>query len=140
MGGVTSSRLRPAPAVLRRVAAYLAVGVGSFGADFGLLLLLREGFGTPVWVAGTVGFWVSVAVNYGLNRVIAFGDRAATRASLFRYAVLLGINWLVTLGVLNLAGVVGVGYLFGKVTAVALLMVLNYVAYARWVFPAVTEA
>lgn len=138
-GGILPRR-RLWKGVPRRVVAYLVVGIASFGTDFGLLIVLRGNFGTPVWVAGTVGYWASVTVNYGLNRVLAFGDRAATRTSLFRYAVLLGFNWSVTLAVLHFASVVGVSYLLGKVAAVALLMAVNYFAYARWVFPAVADA
>ena len=140
MRGVILPRRRPCKGVSRRVVAYLIVGIASFGTDFGLLIVLRGSFGTPVWVAGTVGYWASVMVNYGLNRVLAFADRVATKTSLFRYVVLLGFNWSATLAVLHFASVVGVSYLLGKVAAVALLTAVNYFAYARWVFPTVAEA
>lgn len=140
MGDLTPSGHRIVRVVSRRMVAYLVVGVLSFGTDFGLLLLLREGFTAPVWIAGTVGYWASVAINYGLNRVIAFGDRVANRTSVLRYGILLGLNWGVTLAVLNFAGLLGVSYLLGKVAAVALLMAVNYIAYARWVFSVVAEA
>lgn len=139
LGVISPSRLRSLPRVQRRVVVYLAVGVASFGTDFGLLLLLRGGFGAPIGVAVTVSYWTSVTVNYGLNRTIAFGDRMSNRASVLRYAALLGVNWMVTLAVLYLAGLLGVDYLLGKVAAVAFLMAVNYVAYARWVFPPVTR-
>ncbi|UZJ24550.1 GtrA family protein [Rhodococcus antarcticus] len=128
------------PILPRRFSVYLVVGAASVGTDLGLLLLLREGFGTPVWIAGTVGYGASVTVNYGLNRTLAFRDRVATRTSVLRYTALLGFNWVTTLAVLDLADVVGVGYLLGKVVAVAFLTTGNYLAYARWVFPVTTES
>jgi putative flippase GtrA len=139
MGRGTPVRRRLLPTVSRRLVTYLVVGVVSFGTDFGLLLLFREGFGTPVWVAGTVSYWTSVIVNYGLNRAVAFADRPSSGASLMRYGVL-GLNWTVTLAVLDLADLVGVSYLLAKAAAVLGLTALNYVAYARWVFPAAVRA
>lgn len=139
MGGATPARRRRVPVLSRRLVTYLVVGVASFGTDFGLLLLLRGGFGVPVLVAGTISYWASVTVNYGLNRVVSFADRAATRSSVLRYGILLGVNWAVTLVVLDVAGLVGISYLLAKVAAVVMLTALNYVAYARWVFPPVAE-
>jgi putative flippase GtrA len=113
---------------------YLTVGVLGFAVDFGLLVLLREMFRTPIWLAATVAFWSSLAVVFLTNKYVIFGTRGAGHRQLARYLTLLGINYLVTLAVIALAERVGVGYQVGKVVAVAMTTVWNYLAYEFWVF------
>lgn len=118
----------------RRFVAYLAVGVASVGVDLGLLVLLREGARTPVWVAATGGYWGSVLVNFTLNRRVSFRDRPAGRTAMGRFGVLLGLNWCATLLAVQSAVYLGVPYTAGKAAAIVLLALLNFTAYSRWVF------
>jgi putative flippase GtrA len=130
--GVT--RRGPSGLDLRRAAVYLGVGLAGFAVDFGLLVLLREVFAAPVWLAATVAFWASLAVVFLTNKYVTFDARGTGPRQLVRYFVVLGINYLVTLGVLALAERIGVGYQIGKVAAVAMTTVWNYFAYEFWVF------
>ena len=54
---------------------YLFVGGLSFLVDFGLLALLSQVFGWPLWIATGVAFLVSFAFTYTMQRVVAFGPR-----------------------------------------------------------------
>lgn len=134
MDAVSRSTARALALRHRRILAYLVVGVASFTVDVGSLVTLRELVGTAVWVAATSGYWLSVAVNFVLNRALAFRDRLHSVVSVARYAVLLGANWLATLAIISVSEGLGLAYLVGKVSAVVVLMALNYVAYSRWVF------
>lgn len=113
---------------------YLFVGATSVGVDLGLLVALREGAGVPVWAAATIGYWSSVVVNFTLNRRISFRDRPGGRTALIRFSILLGLNWFLTLVAVSAAVHLGWSYAVGKVGAVAVLTILNYTAYSRWVF------
>ena len=126
----------PAPPVHERsrFVPYLAVGVLSFAVDFGLLLFLRQVAHEPLWLAGTAGYWTSIVVNYGLNRMVSFRGRVVGRASFLRYGALLAVNWLTTVLLLDLAQSLGISYLVGKILAVGVLAVVNFVLYSRWVF------
>jgi putative flippase GtrA len=119
---------------IRRIALYIGVGLVGFCVDFGLLLLFREVFGTPIWVAATIAFWASLAVVFLSNKYLTFGARGMGHRQLVRYFVLLGINYLATLGIIAVAQRIGVGYQVGKVAAVAVTTVWNYLAYQLWVF------
>jgi putative flippase GtrA len=119
---------------IRRIALYIGVGLVGFCVDFGLLLLFREVFGTPIWVAATIAFWASLAVVFLSNKYLTFGARGMGHRQLARYFVLLGINYLATLGIIAVAQRIGVGYQVGKVAAVAVTTVWNYLAYQLWVF------
>jgi putative flippase GtrA len=137
-GGIDDQHTPPPSPVSRtersRLISYLAIGFLSLGVDFGLLVIFRQIEGAPVWLAGTLGYSASVVVNYGLNRVVSFGDRTVGRASVVRYGILLGLNWATTVFLLDLAQSLGVIYLLGKVLAVGMLAVVNFVLYSRWVF------
>ena len=124
----------PSALNFRRAAGYLAVGLAGFAVDFGLLVLLREVFGAPIWLAATVAFWASLAVVFLANKYVTFDARGAGPRQLVRYFLLLAVNYAVTLGVLALAERIGVGYQAGKVVAVAMTTVWNYFAYEFWVF------
>lgn len=119
---------------VRRFATYVAVGLVGFGVDFGMLVFFREVVGAPVWAATTIAFWASLAVVFLSNKYVTFGARGMAHRQLVRYFVLLGVNYLATLGVVALAEHVGVGYQIGKIAAVAMTTVWNYFVYQLWVF------
>lgn len=118
----------------RRFLTYLVVGVAGFAVDFGLLLLFREVVGAPVWLAATIAFWGSLGVVFLTNKYVTFSAQGSGHRQLVRYFVLLGFNYLATLAVLYVAERVGLGYQLGKVVAVAMTTVWNYLAYQLWVF------
>lgn len=118
----------------RRFLVYVVVGVVGFAVDFGLLVLFREVVRTPVWLAATISFWASLAVVFLSNKYLTFDARGAGSRQLLRYFVLLGVNYLATLGVIYLAERTGFGYQIGKVVAVGMTTIWNYFAYQLWVF------
>lgn len=118
----------------RRFLLYGTVGVVGFAVDFGLLVLFREVVGASVWLAATIAFWASLAVVFLSNKYLTFGARGAGHRQLVRYFILLGINYLVTLGVIFLAERAGLGYQIGKIAAVGMTTVWNFFAYQLWVF------
>ncbi|WP_158703259.1 GtrA family protein [Pseudonocardia dioxanivorans] len=132
----TPSRLRRlvTSSNLRRFAIYVAVGLAGFAVDFGLLVFFREVVGTPVWVATTIAFWASLAVVFLTNKYVTFGARGMAHRQIVRYFVLLGVNYLATLGIIALADRLGVGYQVGKVVAVAMTTLWNFFVYQLWVF------
>lgn len=119
---------------LSRFVRYVGVGVAGFAVDFGLLVLFREVVHSPLWLATTIAFWGSLAVVFLSNKYLTFNARGQGHRQLVRYFILLGINYLVTLGIVYLAQRVGVGYQLGKIAAVAITTLWNYFAYQLWVF------
>lgn len=118
----------------RRFLIYIGVGAVGFAVDFGLLVLLREVFGAPVWLAATVAFWGSLGVVFLSNKYLTFGAQGAGPRQLVRYFILLGFNYVATLGVIWLAERTGLGYQLGKIISVAMTTLWNYFAYQLWVF------
>jgi putative flippase GtrA len=48
--------------------------------------------------------------------------------------VLTGINYLITLAIVNGLAALGMSYLLAKVIATAVIAGINYIAYRNWVF------
>lgn len=113
---------------------YVAVGLLSYAVDAGTLWTLYHVAGVPLWVATTSGFWLSFVVNFAANKYFTFGSRSGSRGQLLRYAVLVGINYLATLGIVTGLASLGVHALVAKTISVAVLTVVNYFSYRFWVF------
>lgn len=119
----------------RPLLAYLVIGGLSYVVDAGLLLALSAGPGVPLWAAASAGYWTSVLVNFGLNRLVfhVAGGGPVHRHAL-RYGALLALNYVVTLVVLEVGTGLGVPVLAAKTFAVALTTCWNFVLYRVWVF------
>jgi putative flippase GtrA len=113
---------------------FLVVGGLSFLVDLGLLALGYEVLGLPLWVAAQGGFWGSLAVNFTLQRALAFPGGRPAAASLWRYGALLVANSLVTVLLVQVGEWSGIGYAAGKVAATVMTTLWNYALYRWWVF------
>lgn len=101
--------------------------------DLGLLVLLVEVLDVPLAPATATAFLTSVAVNFGLNRVLA-GSAGLLGPQVLRYGLLLLANLLLTVAVVTGAEAVGVPYVLAKGGVVLASTLWNYVLYRRWVF------
>jgi putative flippase GtrA len=118
------------------VVRYLIAGGLSFLVDFGLLALLHNVVGWPVWLATGVAFLVSFAFTYTIQRMFSFMSRAPHGRALVRYTILVAFNTLATVGIVSLVNTSVLGWAGGKVIATIVTTVWNYFAYRYWVFAA----
>lgn len=96
-------------------------------------MLLVEVLDVPLAPATAAAFLSSVAVNFGLNRLLA-GGGGLLGGQVVRYAVLLLANLLLTVAVVTGAEAVGVPYVLAKAAVVLASTLWNYVLYRAWVF------
>ncbi|GAA1446657.1 GtrA family protein [Leifsonia poae] len=125
------------------VVRYLIAGGLSFLVDFGLLALLHDVFGWPVWLASGVAFLVSFAFTYTIQRIFSFDSRAPHGRAILRYTLLVAFNTLATVLIVSLVNTTVLGWAGGKVIATVASTAWNYFAYRYWVFasdPDVAEA
>jgi putative flippase GtrA len=113
---------------------YLFVGGLSFLVDFGLLALLSQVIGWPLWIATSVAFLVSFAFTYTMQRVVAFSSQAPHGSSLAKYAVLVAFNTVASVVIVELASSTVLGWGGGKVLATVVTTVWNYFSYKYWVY------
>jgi putative flippase GtrA len=118
----------------RSLPRFLIIGVLSFIIDAGTLFLTHGLLKMWLPLATTIAYAVAFTVNFGLNRVWAFGSTAAVTGQATRYIALTGVNYLITLLIVDGLAALGMSYLLAKVIATAVIAGINYVAYRNWVF------
>jgi putative flippase GtrA len=120
--------------VPRTFLLYVAVGLLTLGVDVGTLLFLYEVVGSSLWWATTAGFWLSFVVNFLGNKYLTFSMRTGGSRQLLRYGVVVTFGYLANLAIVIGLVSVGLSALVSKLTAVAILVVVNFVVYRIWVF------
>jgi putative flippase GtrA len=106
----------------------------SVATDAGTLAALHSGAGVHLLLSTVIAFAAGLVVNYTLNRNWTFQSQADHRRTMFRYGVMVAINFgttlLIVLGLTHL----GVFYLISKGVAVSLIAIVNFTAGRHWVF------
>lgn len=125
-------------ALARRFGRYAVAGVAATATDFAVLWALVFVGGMqryPLYLyAATVAFLVATAVNYGINRLWAFADRAGSRtfAKFFAVAVLgIALNNVI-MGLL--VQQLGAAILLAKLAATVVTTCTNFAANNLWSF------
>ncbi len=131
---VSSPSAARLPLVSGTFVRYVAVGLLSLLVDAGTLWVLYEVAHWQLWAATSAGFWLSFAVNFLVNKYFTFSAPTGGRQQLIRYGFAVAFNYLANLGIVT--GLVGLGMtaVMAKVLAVAVLSLLNFVIYKKWVF------
>jgi putative flippase GtrA len=113
---------------------YVASGLATVATDVGGLYILVHFFGVQVYLAATVSYLVSLVVNFGLNKLWTFEAGTNTSYHMVAYGLVIGLNYLVGLGMIALAQHIGAGYLVGKVAALVITTGWNFFIYKYVVF------
>jgi putative flippase GtrA len=128
-------RRRQARAVLRHSAfRYLFIGVTSVAFDAGLLYALHTWLRVWLPLATFTAVASAFVLNFALNRVWSFGSRGPVGRQFVKYLLLSCVNWVFTVAVVQALAAAGVYYMIGKLIALAMTTVGNYIAYRRWIF------
>jgi putative flippase GtrA len=114
---------------------YVVIGGTTVGLDFGLLVLLHGALNVNLIVAITLAYGTSIIFNFTANRLWAFG---ATQQSVARhlgpYLLLLGFNYLFTVGFVAGTTNLGLHYTIAKLLAVGIQISWTYIAYKKLIF------
>jgi putative flippase GtrA len=117
-----------------QVLRFLAVGLASYAIDIGVLYVLHGRASVRLWVATSAAYATGLLVNFGLNRIVTFRSANGVHTELARYVALLVGNYVVTVAFVTGLTAAGSPYLVSKTVCVALLAVVNFLAYRHWVF------
>lgn len=116
----------------RQVAVFLAGGVLSAAVDIGVMQALVA-LGQHFAAATTCGFAAGLAVNYLYHAKVTF-DSPTSGASLARYACLVALNYLITLGCVALAATMADFALAGKLVSLPLVAANSFLLGKLWIF------
>src|SRR6266702_1621775 len=121
----------------KSVQKFLAVGLLSFGVDYGLLLISLYVFHINLAIATTGAYLSGLALNFILNKLWTFeapkGAKQSARQAT-QYALLVAVNLVTTNFIVETAQRAGVGPELSKPLATGFIMVLNYILYNRIIF------
>ena len=113
---------------------FVAVGVASLIVDTGSLVLFHGWLGIWLPIATTMAFCVAFVVNFGLNRLWAFGSAGAVGRQLTRYGYLVLANLGSTVVLVQGLTWSGLPYVVAKLVTAVILAVCNYVISRKWIF------
>ena len=116
----------------RQVALFITGGVLSALVDIGVMQLLVS-LGYHYASATTCGFGAGLAVNYLYHAKVTF-DSVTSGASLGRYACLVVLNYLLTLGCVALAAASFDLALAGKLISLPLVAINSFLLGKFWIF------
>jgi len=137
---LTPTPLTPTPLTLRArlwnssLVRFAAFGLLGLAIDLTLLALLLRFTPASRPVAITVAFLTTYAINFVLNRFFSFDAHGPVLAQLRRFAPQVTVDYLLTLGAVELLTHGGVPVLAARVLAGGTNATFNYLAYRFWTF------
>ena len=121
---------------------YLVAGGSAFATEYGMFLVLYQLLGVQVYVANSVSFCCGLAVSFSLNRLWAF--RAASfklrgHHQFLIYTSLAVFNLIMINVIVGILKSQGLNPLVGKVVAMCVIVVWNFLIFKRIIFKAAQE-
>lgn len=84
--------------------------------------------------ASMISFAVAIVFQFFCQRLFSFRSRNSAGSDVWRFGVTVGIGWIVSVVVLELARTTGLPYIAGLLTVVVITAALNWFSFSRWVF------
>ena len=113
-------------------ATFIVGGVLCAAIDIGLMqLLIHNGIGSVA--AASAGFGAGLLVNYLFHAKITF-QRSTGGANFARYLCVVGINYLITIGLVALAAALFDWPLAGKLVSLPIVAVNGFLLSKYWIF------
>lgn len=113
---------------------YIIVGLTTVLVDIGLLYILASLLHVEVYIAATISFWTSLVYNFLLSKLWTFNVRQHTTYQLIGYGLLITCNYFVGLALIAVAKDLHEPYLAGKLLALIVTTVWNYLLYKYVIF------
>ena len=124
--------MRLATLVSPQFLVYIAGGVLSAVVDIGLLQLLFSR-GADAFTSASAGFFGGLCVNYAFHAKVTFKNVTNLR-TLARFLCLVGINYLLTLGLVTLSVAFFQQALLGKLASLPVVAVNGFLVSKYWIY------
>ena len=112
---------------------YIVVGLATVAIDVGVLYMLVE-LGVSVYLAASIAFATALFANFSLSRVWTFEVRRRTAYQTTLYGLLILGNYLFSLFLIAVFQHYNAIYIAGKVTAVSITTIWNFLIYKYVIF------
>lgn len=118
--------------IARQFLVYISIGGICAVIDIGIMQLLIK-LGVHYLVATTFGFIGGLAVNFFMHTHITF-NAAYSSKSLFRYIVVVAVNYLITIVIVELLHVWTDMALLGKLVSLPLIAINGFILSKFWIY------
>ena len=116
----------------RQFATFIAVGLFSAVVDLGALFTFLQ-LGVTAYVALTGAFFCGLGINLWLHARLTFESTLRTENSI-RFLFVVVVNYMLTLSVVFVFELLGLGFLFGKIGSLPLVALHGFLWSKHWVF------
>jgi len=114
---------------------FLGVGLLATSVHFLILIGCAEFLALSVTTASALGFILSLALNYWLNRNYTFSSNVAHSTAVTRFCAVAGMGLLInTIGMALLSGIHWLPYLLAQCVTTGVVLVWNFLCNALWTF------
>jgi dolichol-phosphate mannosyltransferase len=123
--------------VVNQFIKWSIVGTIGAGVDYGILILLHEGFGVDVVISKAISFTAAVINNFVLNRTWTFrgGRHKDPAVQLTQFFVVSTGGFFITMAIFTfLVKVVHIQYLISNAIAIIIVLIWNFFVNRAWTF------
>lgn len=118
----------------RELVGFALLGSFTFLIDLTLLAAMKAWTSLPLHVAVTLAYLTAFGINFVLNRTVNFRSHAPVGGQALRYAVVISVDFGLTLGVTTGLAGLGLDFRLARLIAGACVAVFTYSASRWWVF------
>jgi len=111
---------------------YIGGGVLSALVDIGLMQLLILN-GSDAFAAASAGFVAGLCVNYAFHAKVTFKNVTSLR-TLVRFLCLVGLNYLLTLGLVAIALALFQQAIIGKLMSLPVVAINGFLLSKHWIY------
>lgn len=121
-----SAQAAPRGRLTGQVLRFAATGLLNTGFGLAVILALHLGLGLGVLAANALGYGAGIALSFLLNRRWTFGHAGPAWPSLWRFAAVLAVAFVASMGVLAGLGALGLPYLAAQVAGVLVYSLIGF--------------
>jgi putative flippase GtrA len=118
----------------RQLVGFAILGGCTFLIDLALLACLRTWTRLPLPVAVSLSYVLAFGLNFLLNRTVNFRSHAPVGRQALRYALVVGCDYGLTVGVTTGLSALGMDFRVARVLAAVSVAAFTYTASRWWVF------
>jgi putative flippase GtrA len=119
----------------KQISRYFLTGVSGFLLDIALLYLLKQVFGFSSTVSVVINQIIVLTYIFLMHKFFSFQKKGGSQQQVFRFLVVMGINYLLAVGLMWIfAEKIGFNYLLVRTANIALSITWNFILYRKWVY------
>lgn len=124
----------------KMITVFIVIGGASMLLNLVVFNLMLEITQCGYLVDAGAAYFIATVFNFFANRNLNFNSKNSLAASIWRYLVMLGINYLGTVLVITMASeFFGLNQRVGQFIGIAIMTIVNFILSKHWIFASVQK-